>query len=258
MSGTPLTDDENEFYDAVGGTTSVATKAECLKKLMQQQAEGGALTRHELDRLLAQVTDRIDGLDDDIDAATRASQEKRAARLTAQKSKAEARRKMLEGRTAQPPHKLKHEAQILQLKKRLKPLLKMEQSAKGRLLSAKEAKELAVADEVRDEIAELEEASRGWFEDDDAFAARLEAGRKRLDAAAGGAAKGSSGKGKKPGTGSRPSANTNWLTPGGVAAKQAALGKRATKKKAGARSNGGSAFSAMMMDSDSDLDRDLI
>ncbi|KAL9190334.1 hypothetical protein ACHAXT_007545 [Thalassiosira profunda] len=247
MTGTPLTDDENEFYDGVGGATSISNKGECLKKLMHEQVEEG--------KLLEQVGERIDGLNADIDEAMQRSQEKRAAKLSAQKEKAEARRKMLKGHTAKPPPILKHEAKIAQLTKQLKPLLKLEQNAKGRLLTMKETKELAAKDELLEEIGDLEDASCGWFEDEESFQARLEASRKKQTAATS-SAKSSSGKGKKPGTGSRSmkSGNTTWLTPGGLASKQAALGKKAAAKKSQPRSNGGGAFAAMMMDSDSDSD----
>mmetsp|Transcript_14519 Transcript_14519/g.26236 ORF Transcript_14519/g.26236 Transcript_14519/m.26236 type:complete len:107 (-) Transcript_14519:39-359(-) len=105
-------------------------------------------------------------------------------------------------------------------------------------------------EEMQEEIEELEEASRGWFEDDDAFHVRLEASRKKLSAAVGSVSKASAGK-KKAAPRSAKSA-PNWVTPGGLASKQAARGKKSTKKNS--RSNGGSAFSAMMMDSDSDSD----
>mmetsp|Transcript_21492 Transcript_21492/g.36919 ORF Transcript_21492/g.36919 Transcript_21492/m.36919 type:complete len:452 (-) Transcript_21492:108-1463(-) len=255
MSGTPLSDDENEFYDAVGGATSIATKSECLKKLMHEQVESGELTKAELERLIAQVSDRIDTLNSDIDAALQKSQENKAAKLNAQKQKAEARKRMLEGHTAKPPHNLKKEAQIMKLAKQLQPLIKLEQSSKGRLLSMKETKALAAKDEILEEISELEEASRGWFEEDETFEIRLEACRKKQATVAKSSTKaGSSGKGKAPGTGSRSMNSTAaWLTPGGLAAKQSALGRKTTAKKSKPRSNGGSAFAAMM-DSDSDSD----
>ena len=252
MTGTPLLDDEQEFYDAVGGSAVITTKMDFLKKQMQQQVESGSMTSHELDKLLQQVSEKIDVLNDEIQTATQQSKEKRVANLNMQKEKAIARRKMLEGKSRQPPHPLKHENQIMKLKKQLQPLLKLEQSAKGRLLSMKETRELAAKDEILDEIAELEEASRGWFEDDDTFQARLDISRSRKVPGAG-ATKSSSGAGKKPGTGSRSvGGTTNWVTPGGLAAKQAALGKKAAAKSK--PKSGGGVFAAMMLDSDSDSD----
>lgn len=94
----------------------------------------------------------------------------------------------------------------------------------------------------------MEDASRGWFEDDEAFEVRLEICRKKK--VPGTTATKSKG-GKKPATAASKSAPVaSWVTPGGVAAKQAALGKK-SKEKAKAKGAGG-VFAAMMMDSDSD------
>jgi len=253
MKGTPLSDIENAFYDETGGVSAIGNKAECLKKLMHQQVEDGKLMQHEIDRLLSQVEEKISNFDIDIDTALNRSQEKKVAKLKAQREKAVARKQMLQGHSALPPPKLKHEAQILKLSKELQPLLKLESSTKGRLLSMKETKQLATKDELQEEISELEEASRGWFEDPDDFEVRLQASRKKTAVASKSVAKKKpSGGGKKPGTGSR---STAWLTPGsgGVAAKQAAAGKKALAAKK-AKPKGGGVFAAMMMDSDSDSD----
>lgn len=260
MAGTPLTDAELSFYDEVGGATSIGTKAEYLKKLMQKQVEGGVLTQEELDRLLQQVNDKISGLSDDIDAAVQKSQDKKAAKLTALKEKAEARKCMLKGHTAQPPHPLKNEAQIVKLRKQIQPFLNLEHLSKGRLLTMKETKELAFKDEILQEISQLEEASRGWFEDDDAFHVRLEICRKKKITVSSGSSNSSvktvsGGKGNAPGTGSRSMnpGNITWHTPGGNAARQAALGKKTAVAKSKPTGSGG-VFAAMMMDSDSDSD----
>ncbi|KAL7430302.1 hypothetical protein ACHAXH_003149 [Discostella pseudostelligera] len=258
LSGTPLTDVELSFYDEVGGAASIGAKAEHLKKLMQKQVEEGVLTREELDRLLQQVDDKIVSLSDEIDAAMQKSQDKKAVKLTAQKEKAQARKCMLKGHTAHPPYALKNEIQIMKLRKQIQPLLKLEQSSKGRLLTMKETKELAAKDEILEEISQLEEASRGWFEDDDAFQIRLEVSRKKKVAVSNCSSNSgkTGGKGKAPWTGSRSIISGNniaWHTPGGNAAKQAALGKMTAVAKSKPTNSGG-VFAAMMMDSDSDSD----
>jgi hypothetical protein len=257
ISGAPLTDDENSFYDAVGGAASIGTKVECLRKLMQGQVEGGLLTRHELERLLLQVEEKIDILDSDIDRAMQDAREKKAVKLTAQKEKAEDRKRMLGAHKPRPPHPLKHEARITKLRETLAPLLKLEQTTRGKLLSIQETRELAAKDDILEEISELEGASRGMFEEDDAFEVRLRANRgKRQSSATGAPAK---GRGKKPGTtGSRSATNSigggaAWLAPGGLAARQTALGKKAPASKSKPTSGGG-VFAAMMIDSDSDGD----
>merc|ERR1719491_1686630 len=113
--------------------------------------------------MLKQVSERLDALKKDIVSAVQHSHGKKAAKLRAQKEKALARKKMLEGYSPQALRKLKHEAEIAKLQKKLQPLLKMEKSFKGRMLSLKETKEMAAKDELEIEIESLEEASRGLF-----------------------------------------------------------------------------------------------
>ena len=252
MTGTPLSDDENEFYEEVGGAESISAKGDRIKNLMHQQVEQGDLSRHELDKLLQQVSEKIDTFNEEIDTAMQKSQEKKAAKLSAQKEKAEARNKMLEGHNANPPSQLKHHAEIMKLRKQLQPLLKIEASAKGRLMTMKETKAMAEKDELEEQISELEEASRGWFEEEEVFQVRVEASRKKQSASASSKKSAPSGKGKTPGSGSRSTGNTTWLTPGGLASNQAALGKKSAAKKKSKPSGG--VFAAMMMDSDSDSD----
>jgi hypothetical protein len=89
------------------------------------------------------------------------------------------------------------------------------------------------------------EASRGWFEDDDVFKARLAASRSNF------AEKQKSTSKKTPSSGSGYKAtpvSAKWVTPG-TQPKKSAWGKPATKKKP---AGGGSVFAAMMADSDSD------
>ena len=222
------------------------------QELMHEQVERGQMTRRELDRLLRQVEERIASLDEDIDSALRNAREGDAGRLTSQKEKAEARRRMLEGREARPSHTLKHEARITALRAQLRPLLKLDKSTRGKLLSIKETKELAAKDGLLEEISDLEGASRGWFEEDDAFEARLRDSRERRNPP-GKAAPGGKGT-KNPGTGSRSAGDVAWLTPGGLAAKQTALGKKASAASKSKPKSGGGVFAAMMIGSDSDSD----
>lgn len=161
--------------------------------------------------------------------------------------KMQTRKKKLEDIVAQPPHKLKHEPEIVKLRVEMVPLQKIEDGAKGRLLSMKETKLLAKKDEILNEIEELEKKSRGWFESDEAFKIRVEANRKSSSSSA----KQKVVK-KKSTTGTNSNmvfkkSTTTWITPGMKTQKKAP----AKPKKTG---GGGGVFAAMMMDSDSDSD----
>lgn len=201
---------------------------------------------------MQQVDEKISSLIVEIDTAIQNSQEKKASKLTTQKENAESRKRMLESHKGKAPHALKYEAQIMKLRKQLQPLLKLEKETKGKLLSIKETKELAMKDELLEEISKLEESSRGWFEEDDTFEVRLGACRKKqlMPATSSKATPtGSGGKGRTSGTGSQTMMKTTaWLTPGNALEKKAAVAGKSKPKK------NGSVFAAMMIDSDSDSD----
>ena len=126
-------------------------------------------------------------------------------------------------------------------------MLKLEADAKGRLLTLKETTAIAKKDEIEQEILILEEKSRGWFEEEDAFQLRVEASRaqatlratkKVIKKKGASSNKSSSNSARKP---------INFVVPG---ARKAASSRPAAKKKPVASSN----TFAMMMDSDSDSD----
>ena len=274
LSGTPLTDSEQDMYDAVS-IASLEEKESYVKAQMHSQVENGNLTKQELDMLLNQVSEKIATLDKEISQSQ--DKPKKVEKLKAMKQKAEDRQAMLEKVEAKAPPRLRHEAQIQKLRVELQPLQQLEDSAKGRLLSVKETQTLARKEEILEEIAELEvrktsycrlnrccsvcklilellllsvgkESSRGWYEDDEAFEVRVNASRAAF------AAKAKQKTSKKPtstGVGYKSVSASKWVMPGAQQKKGAgAWGTTATKKKTAAR--GGSVFAAMMMDSDSD------
>lgn len=245
LSGTPLTDAEQDLYDSVS-IASLDEKEAYVKSQMHSQVENGNLTKREKETLLNQVSERIGTLDKEISQS--ADKPKKLEKLTAVRKKALERQALLEKIEPMAAPRLRHEVQIQKLRIELQPLEALEDGAKGRLLSVKETQTLARKDEILDEIAELEEASRGWFEDDQAFGARVAASRA---AAAAKAKQKSSKKSSAAGAGYKaPSAN-KWVLPGAQQKKgTGAWGKPVAKKKTSNR--GGSVFAAMMMDSDSD------
>jgi len=231
---------------------------------MQTQVEEGKLTPSERQKLLKQVSERIDHLNDELQAALSQSREKKAHVLKLQLEKAKTRQSAMEAHPARSPlelYPLKYQSKIQLLRKKLQPLKKLEQSAKGRLLTVKETRELSAMDEIEEEIREWEKNSRGWFEGEEEFETRVKLARAKFASSSSSSDKGakSSGNGgaaKTIGAGKKSNAGmtTNWLTPGGLAAKQAALGKKAAASKPKKTNGGGGVFAAMMLDSDSDSD----
>jgi hypothetical protein len=225
MTGTPLTDSEQAFYDTV---TRLDEKEAYVRQEAQKQVEEGNVTAPEKDVLLRHNAERIEAL----------TKERKST------VKAVARRDMLESIDPKPPLRLSHQAEIGKLRKELAPLLQLEGDTKGRLLSVRETVSMSRKDEIVEEIEWLEEASRGWFEDDDAFATRVQASRDEFAV---------SQKRRKQATTTTASldakvkapASNKWVTPGET------RGWSGKKDKAKAKRSKGNVglFDAMMMDS---------
>lgn len=246
MTGTPLSDSEQEFYDSVSAK-SLADKGAMVKEMMHSQVEAGSLTSPEKSFLLGQVTDRISAVEKDVAEAEKGNKTKRVEVLQKNLAKAIERKEMLNGVVPKRPHPLKNQGQIAKLRKDMVPLLKIESSAKGRLLSLKESQDIAKKEQIEAEITELEMSSRGWFETDEDFEARLEASRTATKPAA------APKKAAKPAVSSGKT--TSWVTPGSSAwGTKKGTGSRPStaKSKASKSGGGGGVFAAMMMDSDSD------
>jgi len=247
MTGTPLSDSEQDFYDSVSAK-SLANKMSKVKDLMHSHVENGQLTASEKAFLLQQVSDRIEHLQGEIEEAEEAKKAKRVENLTKNLEKAQERKDMLSKITPKRPAPLKNERQIADLRKELAPLLQMEAAAKGRLLSPKEATALARKEQIEADIAELEESSRGWFESNEDFDARVQASRSATKPAAApkkAAAKPAASSGR----------GTAWVTPGGGTSAWGApkrTGPKSATAKAKSGKSPGGVFAAMMADSDSD------
>jgi hypothetical protein len=201
--------------------------------------EAGKLTVHERDMLLEQNAERI--------AALQKEGKKVPDKILKRKA-------LLEGiASPTPAPRLRHESKIAKLYKELGPLLRMEDAARGRLLSVKETQTLARKDEILEEIEYLEQSSQGWFEDDDLFHQRVESCRQK-HAKAGGGKKAAAGGGKRVTATSaalnkiRAPVTNKWVTPGAGGGWNSKTGTKDKKNK----SKGGAVFTAMMMDSDSD------
>lgn len=249
LSGTPLSDAEQEFYDSVSSTV-LAEKEAFVKKEMQEQVEGGKLTLWEKNTLLKQVNERLGTIGKEIQESQ--GKPKKLEKLETMKEKAQKRKALLEEIDPRPPHPLRLAKEINKLRLERQPLQKMEEAAKGRLLSVKETQTLARKTEIDEEIASLEESSRGWFEDDDAFAKRVAESKRAFQATQKTVKKkkpaGATATTGKSASGFKTVSSNKWVTPGSQ--KKGAWGTAPTKKKATPK--GGGVFAAMMMDSDSD------
>ena len=163
LSGTPLTDTEQTFYDSVSVST-IDEKQAFVKDLMHGQVDDGIITSQEKEMLVTQVSERLQTLSKEIATAQEEGKPKRVQKLKEMTEKLETRKGKLERIEPKGPHRLKHEAEIAKLRSKMQPLLDLEGGAKGRLLSLKETQSLARKDEILEAIAELE-VCRGCMRD---------------------------------------------------------------------------------------------
>jgi hypothetical protein len=147
------------------------------------------------------------------------------------------------------PPPLRHENKISTLRKKLQPLLALEESSRGRFLTTlEETRALSTKEELLMEINDLEEGSRGWFEDDDAFQERLEKSRSRAQQTKGKSMMRASASNKEG-----SSIVNKWILPGEKPKSQWG----ATSGKSKVKGKGGAVFTAMMLDSSSDEEEEV-
>mmetsp|Transcript_22950 Transcript_22950/g.63887 ORF Transcript_22950/g.63887 Transcript_22950/m.63887 type:complete len:434 (+) Transcript_22950:39-1340(+) len=247
MYGQPLEESEQAFYDEVS-MSSLEDKQSLVRELMHKQVDDGRLLSTEKQQLLDHVSERLNKLEAEKAEAESQGKAKKAQNMAGIIEKATARKEKLESIVPTAPHQLKKQAEINKLRAELAPLLKLEASTKGRLLSVKESQSIARKEEIEEEIRDLEEASRGWFESDELFQARLSKSRiSARDSTTTNKKKSAPPKGKGGG-GTTPARTTVWSTP---ASRKAPAKPKA--KSGRSQGGGGGVFAAMMMeDSDSD------
>lgn len=155
LQGSPLLDAEQALYDQVS-ISALEEKHAYVKEQMHQQVDDGSITSREKSQLLSQVTERLETISKELAEAEKNSQSKKVEKLKGVREKAEARKDKLTKITPVAPPPLKHQAEIFQLRSELRPLMELEDGAKGRLLSVKETQSLARKEEILREIASLE------------------------------------------------------------------------------------------------------
>uniref|UniRef100_A0A7S1XW95 Uncharacterized protein n=1 Tax=Phaeomonas parva TaxID=124430 RepID=A0A7S1XW95_9STRA len=160
-TGTPLEPDEQAFYDEVS-TELLEQKAAYLQTALRDMVQAGQIDTRDKAAALAAATERLRELQ---------GVENPNPKVLKQIEKTSERIAHLETiRPIEVP--LQHHAEIVEIWKRLQelePLQKKEQSGN---LSLNEIRQLAERDELREQVAMLQNRSRAWFEEEDSFEAR--------------------------------------------------------------------------------------
>jgi hypothetical protein len=158
MSAKPLSEEEQELYDLTT-TDVIAEKVTWLESQLKAMVEAGALTEPEKKQLSAQMSTRVEALEGEIAAARAESKEKKAVKLEEQLAAVQKRRAHVSAVEA-VRHPLKHEDAIKQLRVAIAPLVALE--AMPGLRSMHDMKKIGTRPGMEEEVAKLEEDSRGW------------------------------------------------------------------------------------------------
>jgi hypothetical protein len=252
MEGVALDDNEQALYDVVS-VDDLNEKHNMVKDAMHKQIEiDGDITVEEQKSLLGQVADRLSVIENDLHEAQTEKKPKKVEKLTIVKTKVEQREVMLKKISPKAPQRLKHQDEILELRKELAPLIKLEDGAKGRLMSVKETQTLARKDEILEEITELEDSSRGWFEDDVSFDLRVKISRSIGVKTTG---KQSSKKTSSSTNAKKITSGSAWVSSSSSAVRSKAkpYNSKVGSASSSSKKKSGGVFAAMMLD-DSDSD----
>jgi hypothetical protein len=242
MVGQPLDAGEQSFYDE---SNALKEKYAYAQQEANRHVEEGKVTVDERRVLVTMNERRIETLMAEKSSVSVAEKLKRA--LTRKIQLQTLSDEVISMHATSYPPPLRHESKIAALRKRLLPILALEDSSRGRLLTLDETRTLSFKDELLEEIHELEQGSRGWFEEDEAFQRRLEKSRKRSSSKRSGGKSHIGLAGREGGSGGSNAVN-KWILPG----EKPKVSWGASSSKGKLKGKGGAVFTAMMMDSSSD------
>eukprot|EP00854_Cymbomonas_tetramitiformis_P005808 gene5808-7006_t len=155
-----LQPDEQDFYDS---GVEMADKIEILEKMLETHVKGQSLTAGEQKQMLKDLDEKIAAME--VQVQTQEEKGKKVDKLKAQYEVVKEKRDTIAG--IKPTLiKEKHAKELVDLRKRLTTLEKLEASRVGSLMSPDEAKQLAAKPQILSRIADLEAGGDEWFEDE--------------------------------------------------------------------------------------------
>jgi hypothetical protein len=253
IRGELLTAEEQATYDLNSGHDE--QKLTWLQSEIKHHIDSGDITSKEKTEILSNIDSNIASLTAEIEKATAEAKPKKVAALEEKRRALTERRRAVDAVAALPLRRLKHGDEIQKLRVKLLSFGPLEDKQRAQGLTLEELKLLEPKPDIEASIAGLEQASRGWFEEDEEFRrccefeereARAKYAAKKKAAAAKKAGGSSSGRGV--------SSSNAWSSVG--AKKKPSSSSGGSRAASGARA-GGSGFSAAFVgDSDGDSDSD--
>jgi hypothetical protein len=243
MIGQSLDTAEQAFYDE---SCDLKEKYVYTQQESNKHIDEGKVTNYER-RVLIEMNEKRIAMLMSEKSSTSVAEKLKKALIRKTQLQERLRDEVLAMHSSTYPPPLRHETKISTLRKKLHPLLALEESSRGRFLTLEETRAMSTKEELLMEINELEEGSRGWFEEDDAFHERLEKSRSRAQQTKGKSMMRTTASNKEGGS-SGSSIVDKWILPGEKPKGQWG----ATSGKSKVKGKGGAVFTAMMLDSSSD------
>jgi hypothetical protein len=167
ISGTILSQEEQTAYDANPG--NFEEKIQYLQSEIKKMVDDGIITASEKNELVTSLASTIQSLTTEInnaDGPKRRLIEDRRNNIIQRKANIE--------KVETIQRRLKNSAEIQQLRLRLFPLLALEDKGRSMSLTMSDLKLIEEKSDLEARIFELENSSRGWFEDESDFQAMCE------------------------------------------------------------------------------------
>lgn len=213
VTGALLSPQEQAIYDANSGSDE--EKITWLQNAIKEMVDQGEVTAREKTEILKNIEQNLANLHTEIEAAKAENKPKKVEKLEEKKAAALTRKAFVEKIAAIPP-RLRHGEDIRKLYMKLFPLQVLEDKGRSMSLTLQDLKLLEPKVDIENEIKELENESRGWFEVDEDFTERCQYEEKEARAAykkkVESAKKSSSSGGAKNGTTSKVGSSSGWAT----------------------------------------------
>lgn len=163
VAGQPLTPIEQAIYESNSGSDK--EKISHLQSVIKSLVDDGKLSASEKVELIASLETNLTSVEEEIKVASEENKPKKMEKLQEKKQNLLARKEFVS--KLQPiQHRLKHGQEVHRLWLRLLPLLTLEEKSSSMSLTLADLKTLSEKPDIEAEIARLESASRGWFEDE--------------------------------------------------------------------------------------------
>ena len=166
ICGELLSPMETAIYEANSGCDT--EKLTWLQSEVKAMVDSGSLTASEKIELLATIEANIRSTADEIETAKKEGKDKKVEKLTEKLASIQTKKSAIEKNTP-VVRRLAHAERIQKCWAKLLPLIALEDKGRSLSLTLADLKVLEEKPELEEQIQQLQNASKGWFEDEEEF-----------------------------------------------------------------------------------------